>query len=245
MYDVYILVTDSGVPFYVGVGNENRINNHLKGSGGREEVNKIIKEHRDRGSEIEVKIIRTFTDKSDAFSLEVELISNIGRVCDGGTLVNKTTGGAGVSGYELTDEQRDNISSGQIRRFSKQEERDKISSATREAMRHESIRDKCRNGIILAWSDPDFRERQVKAHTGKKDSESTKLKKSESCAKSWAEGKRSGKYSDKEIAHVYSLKGVKSPKEVALLYGMNPTYVSKIWRHERCKVALKRLGVIS
>ena len=242
--NVYILYKDDGTPFYVGAGNDRRIDNHINGSGGRKSVNEVILEHRNRGAEISHDVVATYETKEEAFAAEIKLISMIGKISDGGTLVNVTDGGAGVTGYKATDDSNLKNSQRGYNRFSDPLERKRTSEATRKAMLDPSIRAKISVKLKSKWQDDDFIQRQRDSHTGIKDSESTKENKSKSCAKSWSDGKRKGKYTDEQVNVVYSMKGFCNVNEAASLYGMNPTYVHKIWRHERCRMALIRLGII-
>lgn len=243
--NVYMLYKDDGTPFYVGAGNNRRIDNHIGGSGGRASVNEIITEHRNRGSEISHDIVATYGTKEEAFAAEIKLIATIGKISDGGTLVNVTDGGAGVKGYKATENSNLKNSQRGRDRFSDPLERKRISEATRKAMLDPSIRAKISAKLKSKWKDEDFAQRQRDSHTGIKDSESTKENKSKSCAKSWSDGRRKGKYTDEQVNMVYSMKGFCDVNEVASLYGMNPTYVHKIWRHERCRMALIRLGIVA
>lgn len=242
--NVYILYKDDKTPFYVGAGNDRRIDNHLCGSGGRSSVNEIIAEHRNRGSDISYDIVGKYDTKDEAFAAEVMLISMIGKISDGGTLVNVTDGGEGVSGYKATPENNLKNSKRNLERFSDPLEREKTSKTTREAMLNPDIRAKISKKLKDKWQDIEYVRKQRESHTGIKDSDMTKENKSKSCSKSWSEGKRKGKYTDDQVNVIYSMKGLSDAREVALIYGMNPTYVHKIWRHERCRMALIRLGII-
>lgn len=243
--NVYVLFKDDGTPFYVGAGNENRINDHFKGCGGRSEVNKIIKEHRGRGSNINHIIDSVHETEDEAFERESELIKQIGRLCDGGTLVNITKGGKGITGYKQSPKQIIENSRRGKERFKDQSERDRISAATKLGMSNPDVKTKISEKLKQKWKDPDFIKRQKEVKLGKVDSDETRKNKSKACSKSWETGVRKGKYTDEEVLTVYSMKGLCSALDASKVYNMNPTYVHKIWRHERCKMALIRLGVIT
>lgn len=246
MFITYILRKDDGQAFYVGAGKENRPRMHIGGYGGIPAVLDVINEHEGRGSSVIVEVESIHNNKDSAFSRESKLIKEIGRKdLNKGPLVNLTDGGPGVCGMRVSDANIERMSKTQKERFKNPEEREKLSIATKKGMRSREVREKCRNGIIKAWSNPDYRAHQVLVHTGKVDSDKTRMKKSESLCRSWASGKRLGKYTDDQVKIIYDLKGVKTPKEAAEIYGMNPTYVSKIWRQERCRMALKRLGYLN
>lgn len=242
--NVYIMMKDDGTPFYVGAGNDNRISDHFKGCGGRKEVNKIIAEHKSRNSNVTYRIDSVHTCEDEAFKRECELIRLLGRLCDGGTLVNITKGGKGVTGYKQSPQQVIENSRRSIERFKNQSERDKISVATKLAMEDPELRSHISEKLKEKWKDPEFIKKQRDVKTGVLDSEQTKVKKSKACASSWANGLRKGKYTDEQVSTVYSMKGLCSASEASKVYNMNPTYVHKIWRHERCKMALTRLGII-
>ena len=245
MFITYILKRDNGEAFYVGAGKENRPKKHLSGGGGIPAVINVIKEHRDRGSNILIYVDSNHESRRSAFYREVELIKEIGRSDNSnGTLVNLTDGGEGVSGLNVSQDRIRMMSEFQTERFKSYSERVRTSIATKKGMDCEEVRRKCKDGITKAWSNQEYRDHQVKAHTGHKDSDATKQKKAEAQSLAWNDGRRKGKYTDDQVGVVYRLKGIKKSLEVSKLYGMNPTYVDKIWRKERCKMALKRLGYL-
>jgi hypothetical protein len=243
-YITYILYTHDNVPFYVGAGNENRISDHFKGVGGVKKVNEIIKWHSKNGLNIHHKVIESFDSRESAFAKEVELIAEIGKIENGGTLVNICDGGAGVKGLRRSAEQVSLMSKNSHERFKRIEERKKTSIATKIGMASTDVRKKISLKLKEKWKDQDFRCRQSIIHKGIKDSDETRKKKSNSLVACWANGQRVGKYSDEIVFDIYKSKGVVSAKDMALKYGMNPTYIHKIWRHERCLVALNRLGLV-
>jgi|UniRef100_A0AB39ACI1 hypothetical protein len=244
-YVTYVLMNHDGIPFYVGAGREDRPQQHFSGKrGGRPEVQKIVDEHREKGLSLSYRIIGTYENKSDAFDAEKSLISLFGRISDGGILVNICTGGAGCPGYTPNDEMRAHNSKVQKIRFNNESERLAISEATRKGMDNDVVRSKISDGLLAKWNDETYRNRQIAAHTGKKDTDATRKKKSDALSRSWENGDRKSKYSDEVIYDVYTSKGHVPVSEIAAKYGMNPTYVHKIWRHERCVLNLKRLGII-
>lgn len=244
-YVTYVLLNHAGIPFYVGAGKEDRPLQHFSGKGGgRPEVQKIVDEHREKGLSLSYRVIETYENKSDAFDAEKSLISLFGRISDGGILVNICTGGAGCPGYTPSDEMRAYNSKAQKIRFSNESERLAISEATRKGMNNDVVRSKISDGLLAKWNDEAYRNRQIAAHTGKKDTDVTRKKKSDALSRSWANGDRKSKYSDEVIYDVYTSKGHVPVSEIAAKYGMNRTYIHKIWRHERCVLNLKRLGII-
>ncbi|WWO62244.1 hypothetical protein [Vibrio phage vB_VcM_SY] len=244
MYYVYVLKRSDGSPFYVGAGLMSRIMSHFNGTGRRPLVDAIFREHKDNCESVSYTIDSEHKTKESAFSREIELIAEIGKISDGGTLVNICDGGAGSNGYRASQEERKANSDRVKEYYSDPESRKRTSILTKKAMEDERIRSHISSKLKERWSDKAYREKLIKSHTGRKDSEETKSRKAESCAKSWESGARVGKYTDDQIADVYSRKGKEKAVDVAKIYGMNPTYVHKIWRHERCIMNLKRLGVI-
>lgn len=245
MFVTYVLTDDNGVPFYVGAGNEQRPGRHIAGTGGRPAVNAVIDEHRARGSDIGVMIVKTHDTEHDAFNHEKYLIGIYGKRSDGGLLVNICDGGKGVTGYRATDKSKQANSERNIKRFSDINERLKTSIATKRAMENPELRRKISDALTTKWTDEAYRSKLVESHTGRIDSEQTRERKSGAQRDAWANGRRIGKYTDEQVFEIYNMKGVVNVNEVAEIYGMNPTYVHKIWRHERCVSNLKRLGIIS
>jgi len=103
-------------PFYVGKGKEDRLYAHLcenteinTNKHKIEKINNII----DEDFNIKKYIIKVECDmkEEDAFELEKELISNIGRIDFGdGPLTNLTGGGEGISGCSFSSETKQKIS---------------------------------------------------------------------------------------------------------------------------------------
>lgn len=100
----YIWRDASGVPFYVGKGKGKRAHNTKQRS-------KEFKEIYTQGG-CAVEIVDWFIHESQAHAHEVELIELYGRRDFGGTLVNKTDGGEGISG--LSAEGRAKISASKL-----------------------------------------------------------------------------------------------------------------------------------
>lgn len=245
MYVTYVLKDEHGVPFYVGSGSEQRPFDHLRPCGAgrplvRDEVDRIT----NGGSSVSVDIIGEFSSKEEAFSLEKKLIAEFGKRAESGLLVNICDGGLGSSGYRATDEQRIANSARVSKFYESIDERIRTSILTKTAMECPEIRSKISKALKNKWQSAEFRERLVSAHTGLKDSELTKKRKADAQREVWASGKKVGKYTDEQVAAIYAMKGSVRADEVAKIYGMNTTYVHKIWRHERCRTNLQRLGII-
>jgi hypothetical protein len=93
-YYVYIYYSEEWVPYYVGKGVGKRCFD-------RREITVPTREYIQRFY---------FLTEQEAFDTEVQLIAHFGRVCDGGTLMNKTIGGPGMSGFSPSEETRQKLS---------------------------------------------------------------------------------------------------------------------------------------
>jgi hypothetical protein len=114
--------------FYVGIGKGNRAWN--KGAG----RNKFWDNYANKYG-FEVEIVAEHLTRSQAGKIEIELIAHLGRrqIDEGGTLVNRSSGGDGGSGgYTHTEEWKRQHSERQIGKKKKplsQEAKEKISKA--------------------------------------------------------------------------------------------------------------------
>ena len=90
-YFVYIYNSEDGVPYYVGKGNRSR----------------IFMRHEIPVPRRELVQIFTFATEQEAWDTEIDLISLFKRKCDGGTLLNLSTGGrSGTAGTTHSPERR-------------------------------------------------------------------------------------------------------------------------------------------
>ena len=96
---------DTNAPFYVGKGNDSRVRYTIRGN----EFHKNIRAKLNKnGLKIEVKIVQSFENESDAFCFEKLLIETLRYA--GVELTNATDGGEGASGYKHTEEFKNKIS---------------------------------------------------------------------------------------------------------------------------------------
>lgn len=104
-YYVYILwksYTTPIVPFYVGKGHRWRLGKHemLSEQGSNIYKTRIIKKHGEYGAKPLYSVIDFFDDEQKALTLEIQLISLIGRHdLHSGPLCNRTNGGDGSPGH--------------------------------------------------------------------------------------------------------------------------------------------------
>ena len=97
-YYVYVLVRHNGDRIYIGKGKGRRSERDFTKEGENYRLANLIKRDRADGNpEPQVSIARRDMTEADAFRLESALIKQIGRVCNGGTLVNMTDGGPGLA----------------------------------------------------------------------------------------------------------------------------------------------------
>ena len=91
---VYIY-SNNGVPYYVGKGNRKRI---------------FMKHGVLVPSSDNIQFFE-FDSEQEAWDTEIQLIAFFGRQCDGGTLMNVSTGGAGgTTGVQFSDEHKAKMS---------------------------------------------------------------------------------------------------------------------------------------
>lgn len=163
--------------FYVGKGKGKRAYSSNRNQHWKNIVAKLERV----GSAWEVRIVKSGLSEKDAFDLEIERINFWANKVD---LSNKTGGGLGHS--NPTQETRDKLRAGKIGKpiF------DKIT---------------LKNNTLNLWKNPEYRAKQLAerkirftedfkkklsaAHIGRKDSDETKLKKSESARMAWAKRK--------------------------------------------------------
>ena len=113
-YYCYIYNDEKWVAYYVGKGQKNR------------------KDRRRAGIPVppdEQKQVFEFENEWEAWECEIELIAFYGRKCDGGTLLNKSTGGPGSTGNSHSGETRTKISKAHTGRTFSEESRAKMSRA--------------------------------------------------------------------------------------------------------------------
>lgn len=148
-----------GEPFYVGKGKGKRAWNHTrpgsasyKGVGKNQFKERVISAIREAGMEPVIDIIVDGLAEDDAFDLERELISTLGRrgIDDGGILTNRTAGGEGSTGLKFSAEARNRLS--EARRGME------LHANTRSAIRERNA--------SLEWTD-EMRKKVSAAHKGK------------------------------------------------------------------------------
>ena len=113
-YYVYLLYEpETAKPFYCGKGKGSRAWQHLVLSQNgkyKDACHKKIKSLLEQGIEYEVVVVQEELSESEALILEVETIKFYGRRDQGGSLLNHTDGGEGVSGFKFSEESRRKLS---------------------------------------------------------------------------------------------------------------------------------------
>lgn len=108
-YCVYIFFTKEGAPCYVGKGTRRRIWQHYtdarNGTHPNKELAALLRE-----GQLPVVVIWRGASSYEAYSIECAFVKAIGRVANGGPLLNKTDGGGGVSGLSMSPELRARLS---------------------------------------------------------------------------------------------------------------------------------------
>jgi hypothetical protein len=124
---VVYLHRHNGTPILAGAGLLARASNFQAGR------NKPYLDHVAEHGKPQVEIVERGLTKDEAHQREIELIARYGRVCDGGTLLNISTGGRGPTGCV-----RDNKT------------RARMSKASRN--RSSEAREKTRQGNLTYWA---------------------------------------------------------------------------------------------
>lgn len=219
---VYIWKDPDGVPFYVGL-TKDRHRTNPRNSGGRNWLTK--KKLGEIGAHRVIVEIRPVESIVAAQELERKLIDEYGRIqMNAGPLTNLRAGGEGTEGMsaekrkKLSDAMRDPnhpIRSPEAReRQRKRMQAPDIKvlfSGENNPAKKQEVRDK----LKARWQDPEYRERQRLARTGKKRSLSAETKtklaanlKNNPHMKSWAE--RNGKDQSFEQKRIAALRAAKA-----------------------------------
>ncbi len=102
---VYVLLDPSkgDTPFYVGKGRSGRhINHYGPGYVARAgHKSHTIRAYRALGFADKHHVVEAGLTEQEAFKLEIAVIDQLGRRCDGGVLVNQAKGGQGASGISI------------------------------------------------------------------------------------------------------------------------------------------------
>lgn len=163
-YYVYMLSESaSNVPFYVGKGHGQRAaSHHLAASTGQQPVYVEIRRLRGNGIDFNTTILHDGLTESEAFALEYETISKLGRRCTGdGPLVNRTLGGRGPNGFQVAAETKAKISQN-IRPAMQSSESKALRSAIHsEIIATTNIRKRNSASISKKYDDPEYRQRRL------------------------------------------------------------------------------------
>jgi hypothetical protein len=130
IYYVYAYLREDGSPYYIGKGvNDRAYRDHGKTP---------VPQDKSR-----IQFLHTNLTETEAFDLEIELISQYGRKDIGtGILRNLTNGGEGASGYIKSEETKQKISESVSAHMKSDETRRKISESLKGRKRTEETKQK-------------------------------------------------------------------------------------------------------
>lgn len=157
IFYVYQYLTKDGIPFYIGKGSKDRINeSHAPW------IDIPAKEYR--------QYIKTGLSEVEAFDLEIELIKKYGRKIDGGILENiKLSRWVAQAGWTHSEEAKQKISKKNTGKVRTEEQR-KNYKGTKTAEHAEKVR----QAVQRMWDDPEYRAQRLAklkekpfAHKGK------------------------------------------------------------------------------
>lgn len=115
---VYELLDSNGESFYVGKGKVNRHGSIQRALNHEADARKKVKTPQAlhirrlwrKGLEVRYSLVWTTNQEHQALFHEQVVIGSRGRIAEGGTLVNRTAGGQGMSGYIIPDSVRRKMS---------------------------------------------------------------------------------------------------------------------------------------
>lgn len=114
---VYVIFRADGSPCYVGKGCGKRYKVHLYNTKNipNKHLARIIEKERGR---LAIVKLREYLSEPESFEIETAFILAIGRIANGGPLVNQTDGGGGMVGYKHSEEtKRQKSIDGKVRGF--------------------------------------------------------------------------------------------------------------------------------
>ena len=138
MYYTYAYLRESGTPYYIGKGSNDRAyQKHMRNNG-----QNLLPKNRNR-----ILILKRFDLEEDAYKHEKYLIALYGRKCDGGILVNMVHGGKGGARKYLTRKEKEDaklknkIRAVELRKKWREENREEFNAKTnkRNAKRREIL----------------------------------------------------------------------------------------------------------
>ena len=204
----YAYLREDGTPYYIGKGTGNRIYSSKR----------KVKFPKD---EKRILFLKQNLTEEEAFKHEIYMISVFGRKDNGtGILRNLTDGGEGVSGVVVGEKTRKKLREARRNRIFSQETRRKISEAgknrSKETRKKLSESSKDNTNALGATRSEETRRKISESRKGKKLSEETKLKISNSLTGNipWNKGKKDKPHSEERKRKISeSLKGKKNSEE--------------------------------
>jgi hypothetical protein len=160
---VYAFLNEAGDPYYIGKGSGNRLYQRINRKYAKppEDTSKIV-------------VLKSGMTEEKAFELEKKLISRYGRrgIDDNGILENRSPGGAGISGYKWTQEQRESRRGANNPMYGRRGEKSTFWGRTHT----KETRDKISQANSGRSPSQETREKLSKASKGRITSEETKKK---------------------------------------------------------------------
>ncbi len=148
-------------PFYIGKGCGNRLLDHLNGDICNIIKTERIEEIRNISEPIVIKVIDKINE-TNAFDIEIDLITKIGRIIDNtGPLTNIQKGGEGFSGWVVTDNWIKNNKKGQKKRWANPKNRINHSISLKKVGRRKSFREKSSKNMKQEWANPLKRKKRI------------------------------------------------------------------------------------
>lgn len=159
---------------------------------------------------------------------------------------NLTKGGDGFLGGSHTDSTKEKLRKKSFEIWDRPGHRENHRARVKKSLSDPQMSKQRSASQRSKWLEADYRKQMVESHTGVKQSKETIAKRAKGVSKSWRSGERShpNQKEDSEILEIYNMKDKATQKEVARKFNTSQPYVGGVWRHEKAKMALIRLGIM-